>query len=127
MVLLAGCSTAGNLGIVIRSSADPISILKAANKFEELGFVEGKACRHFVLALIPWGNSDFQTAVDDALVQNGGDALVNQCHHGKQPVWIYSNLQCVFIHLHACERHSHQIHQRMTFWIGSSLSMKKYT
>ena len=77
LVLLAGCSTAGNLGIVIRSSADPISILKAANKFEELGFVEGKACRHFVLALIPWGNSDFQTAVDDALVQNGGDALVN--------------------------------------------------
>jgi len=77
LALLAGCSSAGNLGFVMRSSADPISILKAKTNFEELGFAEGKACRHFVLAIIPWGDSNFQTAVDDALVRSGGDALVN--------------------------------------------------
>jgi len=77
LALLAGCSSAGNLGFVMRSSADPISILKAGTKFEELGFAKGKACRHFALALIPWGDSDFQTAVDDALAKSGGDALVN--------------------------------------------------
>jgi hypothetical protein len=77
LILLAGCSSAGNLGLVMRSSADPISILKSGTHFEELGFTEGKACRHFVLAIIPWGNSDFQKAVDEALVRSGGDALVN--------------------------------------------------
>lgn len=77
LVLLAGCSSAGNLGLVMRSSADPISILRSGTKFEELGVARGKACRHFALALIPWGDSNFQTAVDDALVQSGGDALVN--------------------------------------------------
>jgi hypothetical protein len=77
LALLAGCSSAGNLGFVMRSSADPISILKSGTNFEELGFTEGKACRHFVLAIIPWGDSNFQTAVDDALVRSGGDALVN--------------------------------------------------
>jgi hypothetical protein len=77
LALLAGCSSAGNLGFVMRSSADPIAVLKSGTNFEELGFAEGKACRHFVLAIIPWGDSDFQTAVDDALAKSGGDALVN--------------------------------------------------
>jgi hypothetical protein len=77
LVVSAGCSTTGNLGLVMRSSADPISILKSPKKFEELGFTEGKACRHFVLAIIPWGNSDVQKAVDEALGKSGGDALVN--------------------------------------------------
>lgn len=77
LAFLTGCSSVGNLGIVVKSSADPIAILKSGKNFEELGFAEGKACRHFVLAIIPWGNSDFQKAVDEALVGTGGDALVN--------------------------------------------------
>ncbi len=37
----------------------------------------GEACRYFVLAIFPWGRSDFQAAVDSALKRSGGDALVN--------------------------------------------------
>jgi hypothetical protein len=77
LILLTGCSSTGNLGVVVRSSADPISILRTGNNFQDLGFTEGQACRHFFLAIIPWGNSDFQKAVDIALERTGGDALVN--------------------------------------------------
>jgi hypothetical protein len=46
-------------------------------QFEELGPVEGSACRHFVLAVIPFGDSTFSKAVDEALASRGGDALIN--------------------------------------------------
>jgi hypothetical protein len=76
-ILLAGCSSSGTLGIVTRSSADPASLLKSGRAFTELGPVEAQACRHFVLAIIPWGQGDFGHAVDEALLQKGGDALLN--------------------------------------------------
>lgn len=46
-------------------------------KFDELGQTEGKACRHFILAVVPFGDSAFSTAVEDALSAKGGDALLN--------------------------------------------------
>jgi hypothetical protein len=77
VMLIAGCSSSGTLGIVTRSSADPASLLKSGRTFQELGPVEGQACRHFVLAIIPWGDGDFAHAVDQALENKGGDALLN--------------------------------------------------
>ena len=77
VILLAGCSSSGTLGIVTKSSAEPGSLLKSGRTFEELGPVEGQACRHFLLAIIPWGQGDFAHAVDLALEQKGGDALLN--------------------------------------------------
>lgn len=77
LILLAGCSSSGTLGIVTRSSADPASLLRAGRAFKELGPVEAQVCRHFVLAIIPWGQADFSHAVDKALIERGGDALVN--------------------------------------------------
>ena len=74
---LAGCSSSGTLGIVTRSSADPASLLRSGRTFEEIGPAEGQACRHFVLAIIPWGQGDFAKAVDKALEQRQGDALLN--------------------------------------------------
>ncbi|WP_342349948.1 hypothetical protein [uncultured Nitrospira sp.] len=75
--MLAGCSTTGTLGIVTKSSADPASLLKNSQGFEELGPAEGQACRHFILAIIPFGQSDMAKAVDKALEATGGDALLN--------------------------------------------------
>lgn len=75
--MLAGCSTTGTLGIVTKSSADPASLLKNSKGFEELGPAEGQACRHFILAIIPFGQSDMAKAVDKALEATGGDALLN--------------------------------------------------
>lgn len=74
---LFGCSSSGTLGIVTKSSADPASLLRSGRAFKELGPVQAQVCRHFVLAIIPWGESDFGRAVDKALVEKGGDALLN--------------------------------------------------
>lgn len=75
--LLAGCTSTGNLGIVTRSSAENAERLRSGVKFEELGPVEGSACRHFIIAVIPFGDSSFSKAVDEALAARGGDALIN--------------------------------------------------
>lgn len=76
-MVIAGCSSSGTLGIVTRSTADAGELLKSGRGFQDLGPAEGSACRHFVLAIIPWGDSAFSTAVDKALKQKGGDALIN--------------------------------------------------
>src|SRR5215831_19041558 len=76
-LLLGACSSSGTLGIVTKSSADPASLLKSGRAFKELGPVQSQVCRHFVLAIIPWGEADFSRAVDKALVERGGDALLN--------------------------------------------------
>jgi len=76
-IVLAGCSSSGTLGIVTKSSADPASLLRSGRAFKELGPVQGEACRHFLIAVIPWGESDVARAVDRALVERGGDALLN--------------------------------------------------
>jgi len=75
--LLTGCTSVGNLGIVTKPSADAASLLKSGRAYKELGPAEGEACRHFLLAIIPWGDSSFSTAVNNALAEKGGDALVN--------------------------------------------------
>lgn len=70
-IMLVGCSTTGNLGIVAKSSADPASLLKNSQGYEDLGPAEGQACRHFILAIIPFGQSDMTKAVDKALAASG--------------------------------------------------------
>jgi hypothetical protein len=76
-LVVTGCSSSGTLGIVTRSTADAGELLKSGRNFQDLGPAEGSACRHFVLAIIPWGDSTFSAAVDEALKQKGGDALIN--------------------------------------------------
>jgi hypothetical protein len=77
MLLLAGCTTTGNLGLVTKSTGDPGALLRNSQSYKELGLVEGEACRFFFLAILPWGDSSFSTAVDQALGTVGGDALMN--------------------------------------------------
>lgn len=76
-IFIGGCSSSGTLGIVTKSTADPASLLRSGRAFTELGPVKAQVCRHFVLAIIPWGEADFGTAVDKALIERGGDALLN--------------------------------------------------
>lgn len=76
-LVVTGCSSSGTLGIVTRSTADAGGLLKSGRSFQDLGPAEGSACRHFLLAIIPWGDSTLSTAVDNALQQKGGDALIN--------------------------------------------------
>jgi len=76
-LMSVGCTSVGNLGLVTRPSANNAELLKSGVAFEELGPAEGSACRHFILGIIPFGNSAFSTAVEEALAQKGGDALIN--------------------------------------------------
>ena len=76
-LLLAGCTSVGTLGIVTKSTGDPGAVLRNEQPYKELGPVEGKACRFFALAVIPWGDATLSTAVDDALAKVNGEALIN--------------------------------------------------
>ena len=74
---LAGCTSVGSLGLITQSSVDPIAVVKNSHTVRDLGPARGQACRYFALAVAPWGNSDIQKAVDDALAPTNADALVN--------------------------------------------------
>jgi hypothetical protein len=75
--VLAGCTSTGNLGMVVKSTLNPGALLTNRTNFREIGPAEGEACRYFLLGAIPYGNSDVSAAVDDALQHSGADALLN--------------------------------------------------
>ncbi len=77
MLLIASCTSTGNLGMVSKSTANPGSLLTSPQAYKEIGPAKGKACRYFLLGIIPWGDSTLKTAVDKALAESGGDALIN--------------------------------------------------
>jgi len=77
LVLSFGCTSVGTLGIVTKSTGDPGAVLRNGQSYKELGAVEGKACRFFALAVVPWGDATLSTAVDDALAKVNGEALIN--------------------------------------------------
>lgn len=77
VMALSGCSSSGNLGMVVKSTANPGALLTNPTAFRELGSAEGEACRFFVLSVLPFGSSDVAAAVDEALLKSGGDALLN--------------------------------------------------
>ena len=77
MLLIASCTSTGHLGMVSKSTADPGSLLTSPQPYKVIGPAKGKACRYFLLGIIPWGDSTLNTAVDKALAESGGDALIN--------------------------------------------------
>jgi len=91
----------GSLGVITKSSMDPVSFLKTSHSVKDLGPAEGQACRYFLLAVAPWGNSDFQTAVDRALAPMGGDALVNVATssslYGFVPIYNVLSFTCTTV------------------------------
>ena len=100
-LIMAGCTSTGNLGIVTRPSADNAERLRSGVKFEELGPAEGSACRHFVIAVIPFGDSSFSTAVENALAAHGGDALINvtvsSSLYGFVPIYNVYSFTCTTV------------------------------
>ena len=76
LLLTTACASTGNLGVVTKSQADPVSLLTSSRGFNEIGTVRGKACRFFLAGIIPWGDSTVTQAIDNAL-EGGGDALIN--------------------------------------------------
>jgi hypothetical protein len=101
LVFLSSCVSVGSLGAITQSSLDPVSVLKTGHSVKNLGPAEGRACRYFVLAVVPWGNSDVQTAVDKALAPSGGNALVNVTTstslYGVFPVYNVLSFTCTTV------------------------------
>lgn len=77
LLIAAGCTSTGNLGMVSKSMAEPGSLLTSSQSYKAIGPAKGKACRYFLLGIIPWGDSTIKTAVGKALEESGGDALIN--------------------------------------------------
>ena len=77
ILLIAGCTSTGNLGMVARSVAEPGSLLTSSQPYKVIGPAKGKACRYFLLGIIPWGDATLKRALDKALAETGGDALIN--------------------------------------------------
>jgi hypothetical protein len=77
LIGMTGCVSTGQVGILSRSGDDPAALITQANPYEEVGLTSGRACRHFLLNLIPFGDAAVSTAVDEALAAVGGDALIN--------------------------------------------------
>lgn len=120
VMFLAGCSSSGTLGLVTRSTADPGSLLRESRGFTELGPVQAESCRHFALAIIPWGRSDFGTVVDKALLERGGDAILNvtveTSLYGFIPIYnVYSytctKVQGIAIKFEGPKQSAHQLGQ----------------
>ena len=76
ILFIASCASTSNLGVVTKSQADPASLLTSSQSFNEIGIVRGKACRFFLVGIIPWGDSTVTKAIDNAL-ESGGDAIIN--------------------------------------------------
>ena len=77
MGLIAGCTSTRNLGMLSKSTADPGSVITSSQSYKEIGSASAQACRYFLLGIIPWGDSTVTTALDKALAEKGGDALIN--------------------------------------------------
>ncbi|WP_447984681.1 hypothetical protein [Nitrospira sp. Nam74] len=87
ILLGSGCSSQGRVGILSRGfslEADAGALLQNGRVFDELGAVQGEACRHLILLAIPWGGGSFgwgtatvSYALEEALKVKGGDALLN--------------------------------------------------
>lgn len=101
LLALAGCYSMGTVGIIAKSTVDPVAFLQKPHVVRDVGPSEGEACRYFVLAVIPWGKSDLQAAVDNALQQSGGDALVNvsasSSLYGFVPIYNVLSFTCTTV------------------------------
>ncbi len=77
LTVATGCSSTGNLGMVTQSLGDPGVLYREETSYRELGPASGRACRYFLLGVIPWGDATLKAATDEALQASGGDALLN--------------------------------------------------
>ncbi|MHB8421532.1 MAG: hypothetical protein ACYC9S_01820 [Leptospirales bacterium] len=67
-LLLSGCTSTGSLGIVSNSETEADLGPHDPHTFHRVGSeISGTACRHFILGVLPLGNSDIETAMRKAL------------------------------------------------------------
>lgn len=67
LLVVSGCTSTGNLGLLSSSETEADLGPHDSHKFQRVGTqIEGTACRHFILGIVPYGDSDLETAMKDA-------------------------------------------------------------
>src|SRR4051812_18204823 len=98
VLVLSGCTSTGTLGLVTKSGSDPGAVLREGRPYRDLGPARGSSCRYFLLAVVPWGDGTFSSAVNEALAKSGGDALLNvtvtNSLYGFIPIYNVLTYQC---------------------------------
>jgi hypothetical protein len=68
MAFLSACTSTGSLGLISSSETEADLGPHDSHRFHRVGpEITGTACRHFILGIIPWGDSDVETAMRHAL------------------------------------------------------------
>jgi len=71
LLFSAGCTSTGSLGLLSDSETETDLGPHDSHLFHRVGpQIEGRACRHFILGIIPWGDSDLESAMKDAFKKN---------------------------------------------------------
>ncbi len=100
-LVLLGCSSVSQVGIMTGAQGDPGALLKQARSYTEVGPTEGRACRYFLLGIIPWGDSTPGAAMAKALATSGGDAIINASVetslYGFLPVYNVFSFTCTTV------------------------------
>ncbi len=103
--VMAGCTSTGSLGLVSTTETEADLGPHDSHRFHRVGGeIQGTACRHFILGLIPWGDSDVETALRHAIQahpQLKADGLVHVTTetslYGFFPLYDVYTLTCTTI------------------------------
>ena len=70
-LLAAGCTSTGTLGLLTNNETETDLGPHDSHLFHRVGSpIEGRACRHFILGVVPWGDSDLESAMRNAFQKN---------------------------------------------------------
>ncbi|MCL4461556.1 MAG: hypothetical protein M1297_07605 [Nitrospirae bacterium] len=105
ILLLSGCTSTGNLGILSNSETEADLGPHDPHTFHRVGSeITGKACRHFILGVLPIGSSDIESALKNALSKHPelkADGLVHisvqSTLYGFFPIYNVYTVTCTTI------------------------------
>jgi len=105
MILLSSCTSTGSLGLLTNSETESDLGPHDSHRFHRVGTeITGTACRHFILGIIPWGDSDVETALRHALQAHpslNADGLVHVTTetslYGFLPLYDVYTLTCTTV------------------------------
>lgn len=81
ILFFTSCTSTGTIGLIASVESEVNRGVHEPHTFHTVGpEVNGTACRHFILGIFPWGDSDIESAMRDALMKNPSmhaDGLIN--------------------------------------------------
>lgn len=86
-VFFSGCSTVGKVGLITKEGVGLAEV--TASKHQDLGPVQGKACRYIWIGLFSSGDNTTSKALQIALEKSGGNALKDVTEKKSLYHWIY--------------------------------------